>query len=150
MSSASTRSFTRAGCARGRRSAASSDSRHHSVQAHQRLILLHHLPLLDQDLIDDATLEMLHGADLRDRNKLAARERELADRGLLLPTAQAGGQPRPDNCMVVAGDTKAPLLLELDRRREPIRRVSWCRRRLLLGSCPSPSARFMTSGRRVS
>ena len=41
--------------------------RQDSVHMDQRLILLHDLTLLHQDLIDDASLEMLHRANLRHR-----------------------------------------------------------------------------------
>ena len=64
--------------------------RDHGLQAHQRLILLDDLSFLDQDLFDDASLEMLHRPNLGHRDELAAGHRELTDRGQRGPRQRAG------------------------------------------------------------
>ncbi len=96
--------------------------RNHGLQAHQRLILLDDLSLFHQDLLDDASLEMLHRTNLGYRDELTARERELADGSHCGPHQRTGGQ-HDDQPHPVAGDTKAPLFLELDRGRQPIGRL---------------------------
>ena len=113
--------------------------RQHGVHAHQRLILLHDLTLLHQDLIDDASLEMLHGANLRHRYELAMGQRELADGGHCCPQSYHRSQ-HDDDPHRFSANTKASLLLELDWRRQPIGCFRWARRFLGLFV-----VRFMTS-----
>ena len=142
-SSASTLSFSSGKVVRADPQRRELRLRHHFLQAHQRLILLDDLPLLHQDLLDHASLEMLHGANLRDRDELAARERELADRSRLRPTATHRQPPRQAAASSVR-ETRKPLCSS--NSIGVVSQSGVSDRRAALGLS---DVRFMTSSRRA-